>query len=98
MMNNWEEFLKLRSKANLKGLDTTAITLRIPKELRKVIIEDLRTLEDRDEKISFNEYVLLQLMNASNINVYNGLEFKRSKTRSLEGYIKEVEDSKKRKK
>ena len=63
-MSNWEEFLKLRGKANLKGMDTTAITLRIPKELRKVIIEDLRTLEDRDEKISFNEYVLLQLMNA----------------------------------
>lgn len=97
-MSNWEEFIKLRGKANLKGMDTTAITLRIPKELRKVIIEDLRTLEDRDEKISFNEYVLLQLMNASNINIYNGVEFKRTKARSLEGYIKELEEGKKRKK
>lgn len=97
-MNNWEEFLKIRSKANLKGMETTAITLRIPKELRKVIIEDLRTLEDRDEKISFNEYVLLQLMNASNINIYNGTEFKRSKSRALEGYLKELEENKKRKK
>lgn len=97
-MSNWEEFLKLRGKANLKGMESTAITLRIPKELRKVIIEDLRTLEDRDEKISFNEYVLIQLMNASNINVYNGIEFKRSKTRSLEGHLKEVEENKRRKK
>lgn len=98
MSQNWEEFLKLRSKTNFKGVETTAITLRIPKELKKLVVEDLRTLEDRDEKISFNEFILLQLMNAGNINIYNTNEFKRSKTRTLEGYLKELEDGKKRKK
>lgn len=98
MNKNWEDFIKLRNKTDFKGLETSAITLRIPKELRKVLIEDLRTLEDRDEKISFNEYVLLQLLNASNINVYNSCEFKRGKKNSLEGYLKDLEENGKRRK
>ena len=96
MSQNWEEFLKLRGKTEFKGLETTAITLRIPKDLRKVLIEDLRTLEDRDEKMSFNEFILLQLMNSSNINVYNSNEFKRARKNSLEGYVKELEEKKKK--
>lgn len=87
MEKEWENFLKLKKKTEFKGLETVSITLRIPKELKKIIIEDLRSMEDIEEKMSFNEYVLLMIMKGANINQYAEQEFKRAKTKGLEKYL-----------
>jgi hypothetical protein len=86
---NWEEFLKLRNKVNFKGLETVPVTLRIPKELKKIIIEDLRALEDIDDKTPMNTYILLMMMLGSGTTQRTEGDFYRSKNISLDKFLKE---------
>lgn len=96
---NWEEFMKLKNKANFKGNEMVPITLRVPKELKKIITEDMRTLEDIDEKMPLNSYILLMLMMGSGTIQKGEEEFYRSKNNSLDKYIKDqpTRQSKRRK-
>lgn len=95
---NWEEFMKMKNKTNFKNSEMVPLTLRIPKELKKIITEDMRTLEDIDEKIPLNSYVLLMIM-LGNGSVQRGEEeFYRSKNNSLDKFIKEQPQKNKKKK
>lgn len=69
-------------------MDSVPVTIRIPKELKKYITEDLRSLEDNDEKIPMNTYILLMIMLGNGV-VQRGDEFYRSKNVALDKYIKE---------
>jgi len=95
---NWEEFMKIKNKANFKGNETIPITLRIPKELKKIIVEDLRALEDIDDKIPMNTYILMMIMMGSGAVQRGEGEYYRSKNFSLDKYIKEQGTQPKRKK
>lgn len=95
---NWEEFLKIKNKTNFKGTETIPITLRIPKELKKIIVEDLRALEDIDDKIPMNSYILMMIMLGSGATQRGENEFYRSKNLSLDKHIKEQGVSIKKKK
>jgi hypothetical protein len=69
LMNNWLKFFELKNMVEYH--DMKATNFRIPATLRKLIKEDMRKIEDKDNSfISLNEFLLLNLASGANYS-YN---------------------------
>lgn len=94
--NNWNQILQKRkeAKTRISGGSIKETTIRIPKEMRELIKQDLRRIEDSEEleNMSFNELVLTCLLLQLNMKEYNGKIIRQGNGKSLKNFMDEHRD------
>lgn len=93
----WNIFFEEKEKFDVTKYDKSIHTLRLPSNLQKQIIKDLRLLEDEGVKTNFNEYVVMALMILSNSTINDKGEFSSKRNgKGLANYLKQAKEEEKR--
>lgn len=93
--NHWDGIFDMRKQVDLRneGNDKKQrheFVLRLPREMHKLIVQDLHKiqLDDDLKTMSFNELVVLSLMYVSNLSQNQKKEFYRQKNgQNLDNFI-----------
>jgi hypothetical protein len=93
--NNYAYFFDKKGSVVLDKQNRIQKPVNMPKEIFKLVQDELRKLEDNGLKTSYNDYVLYALISMLNINRGLDNELKIGNKMNLEYYLNSVKKNKK---